>query len=304
MSPDTDPSHARKLTAILFADIAGYGRLVDRDEERNLERINSAIRLLRKLIEDYEGHVSNVSGDGILAVFDSATKAVKFAIAFQSEIKNDAVWNGGEDQVAFRIGIHLGEMAATEHGPYGHSVNVAARLQALAEPGGICVSDLTKMAVHDWSDIVLRPMGKQYLKNISEPVEAHSLEIVHKIKKPKKPVRRKTKPVFETPDTSEKEASVAVLVFENQTGDAADNHFCDGLTDDIISGLCRFRDLLVIARRSTEPYRDRATPPDAIGRELGVRYLLDGGLQRSGPRLRVRVRSPENNRCLESTECS
>jgi len=277
----------------MFADIEGYSRLVDQGEERNYERITRSIELFRELISDYGGEVSNVAGDGILAVFDSASRAINFAVTFQNELKNAAVWNTKDDPIAFRIGISLGELKESEEGLYGHSVNVAARIQALAKPGGVCISELTKMAVHDWTALKLHTLGKQQLKNIEQPVEVFSVDVTDVENKPSVAVKLKPAVPPRLMRSDVKAASVAVLPFLNQTANASDEHFCEGLTDDVISSLCRFRDLIVIARRSVEPYRDRKTAPDKIGRDLGVRYLLDGEVQRNDSRLRARVRLTE-----------
>jgi adenylate cyclase len=278
-----------KLSAVMFADIEGYSRLVDRNEGGNLARISRSIHLFRDLIEDYGGRVVNIAGDGILAVFDSAAQAIRFAAEFQRELKNEVIWNEGDEPIAFRIGINLGETVSTDEGLYGHSVNIAARLQALAKPGGICISDLARGAVHDWSNLTLRPLGKKSLKNIAEPIQVFAVEM----KENDWPtVEVRPEPVIEPPQDVEN-ASVAVLPFINLTGESTDHHLCEGITTDIISGLSRFRDLMVIARNSVEPFRNRDVGVDQVGHKLGVRYLLDGSLQRSGSHLRIRVQLNE-----------
>ncbi len=274
----------------MIADIAGFSRLVERNESDNIDRIARSIRLFRDLIGDYGGRVVNVAGDGILALFDSAAQAIRFAAEFQRELKNEVVWNDDDEPIAFRIGINLGETTPTAEGVYGHSVNVAARVQALAEPGGICITDLAKRAVHDWSSLALRPLGKKSLKNIDEPVEIFAVKLKQADGKAKMAAR--PEPIRAQPETI-RNASVAILPFVNLTGDAADHHLCEGITADIISGLGRFRDLIVIARNSVEPFRNRDVAPGEIGRKLGVRYLLDGSLQRSGSQLRIRVQLNE-----------
>lgn len=275
-----------RLSAIIIADIAGFSRLVDKNESGNIDRIARSIKLFRDLIEDYGGEVINIAGDGIFALFDSAARAIRFAAEFQRELKNEVVWNEGDERIAFRIGINLGETTPTADGVYGHSVNVAARIQTLAEPGGICITDLAKKAVHDWSDLALRPLGTKSLKNIDEPVEVFAVEINDGNDKEKVVTVRE--PIRERPEKI-KNASVAILPLVNLTGDVADRHLCEGITADIISGLSRFRDLIVIARNSVEPFANRDVAPDEIGRTLGVRYLLDGSLQRSDSQLRIRV---------------
>ena len=280
-----------KLSAIIIADIAGFSRLVDRNESDNIDRISRSIKLFRDLIGDYGGNVINIAGDGIFALFDSAAQAIRFAAEFQRELKNEVVWNENDEPIAFRIGINLGETTPTADGVYGHCVNVAARIQALAEPGGICITDLAKRAVHDWSSLALRPMGKKSLKNIDEPVEVFAVEIDEGNDKAKVVTLRE--PDRERPEKI-KNASVAILPLVNLTSDLTDHHLCEGITTDIISGLSRFRDIIVIARNSVEPFGNRDVAPNEIGRKLSVRYLLDGSLQRSGTQLRIRVQLNES----------
>ncbi len=279
-----------RLSAIIIADIAGFARLVDRNESDNIDRISRSIKLFRDLIGDYGGKVINIAGDGIFALFDSAAQAIRFAAEFQRELKNEVVWNEDDEPIAFRIGINLGETTPTADGVYGHCVNVAARVQALAEPGGICITDVTKKAVHDWSNLALRPLGRKSLKNIDEPVEVFAVDITEGNDKAKVVTRPELLP--ERPEKI-KNASVAILPLVNLTGDLTDRHLCEGITADIISGLSRFRDLIVIARNSVEPFGNRDIAPDEIGRKLGVRYLLDGSLQRSDSQLRIRVQLNE-----------
>jgi TolB-like protein/Flp pilus assembly protein TadD len=275
-----------KLSAIMIADIVGFSRLVDKNESGNIDRVSRSIRLFRDLIEDYGGEVINIAGDGIFALFDSAARAIRFAAEFQRELKNEVVWNEDDERIAFRIGINLGETTPTADGVYGHCVNVAARVQTLAEPGGICITDLAKRAVHDWSSLALRPLGKKVLKNIDEPVEVFAVEIKEgsdraKAVTPREPIRERSEKI--------ENASVAILPLVNLTGELTDRHLCEGITSDIISGLSRFRDLIVIARNSVEPFGNRDIAAGEIGRKLGVHYLLDGSLQRSNSQLRIRV---------------
>src|SRR5919109_596080 len=168
----------RDISAILFADVHGYARLMDRNEEGTYERVARAIRLIKSLIGDYGGRVMNVAGDGVLALFETAPQALKFAVTIQQEFRNDAVWNADDDPVAFRIGINLGEVLVDEDSNVqGRSVNVAARIQAMAQPGGICVSEAVRRAVHDTLGISIRSLGPQVLKNIAEPIEIFAIEI-------------------------------------------------------------------------------------------------------------------------------
>lgn len=279
----------RQESAILFADVHGYSRLMAKNEERTYERVVQAVRLIRSLIADYGGRVEHVAGDGVLALFESAERALRFAIAIQREFRNDEVWNPDDDPIAFRIGINVGDVLFGETGPQGHSLNVAARIQTLAQPGGICVTEAVRRAVRDTLGLPTRTLGPQVLKNITDPIEVFAIEINGP------PVRvgaelPRTRSEVAKPFT---EASVAVLPLENLSGDPTDAHLCDGITGDVISNLSRFRDLVVIARHSAFLFKNRGLPHDQLGLHLGVRYLVTGGLQRSGSRLRLRVELAE-----------
>ena len=279
----------RQVAAILFADVHGYSRLMSRNEERTYHRVTQALKLIRSLIGDYGGRVEHVAGDGVLALFESAAQALQFAVAIQREFRNDAVWNADDEPITFRIGINLGEVFLGGETIQGHSVNVAARIQALARPGGICITNAVERAVRDALELEIRPLGLRSLKNIGEPVEVFAIEI----NGPSVPASTGWLPredeVLEPPT----EASVAVLPLDNLSGDPRDQHLCDGITGDVISNLSRFRDLLVIARHSAFLFKGQTVPPDQIGRQLGVRYLRTGGLLRSGTRIRRGVELAE-----------
>jgi adenylate cyclase len=280
----------RQLSAILFADVHGYSGLMSRNEERTYQRVTQAIRLIRSLIGDYGGRVQHVAGDGVLALFESPSRALHFAIAIQREFRNEAVWAGDDLPVAFRIGINVGEvLVGDEANVQGHSVNIAARLQALARPGGICITEAVQRAVRDTLGVAMRPLGPQKLKNISEPVEIFAIEI----NGPPVPVSTELPARPSELIRSFTDPSVAVLPIANLSSDPGDSHLCDGFTGDLITNLSRFRDLLVIARHSAFLFKNRDVPPAQVAEELGVRYLVTGGLQRSGRRLRLRVQLTE-----------
>jgi adenylate cyclase len=285
-SPSAHPR--RDLSAILFADVHGYAKLMDRDEQRTYERVSRSIRLMKSLIGDYGGRVMNVAGDGVLALFEDAPQALRFAVAIQQELCKDVVWSADDEPVAFRIGINLGEVLVDEDANVqGRSVNVAARIQALARPGGICISEAVKQAVPDIPDLTVRSLGRQNLRSIAEPVEVFLVE------QGMAPAASIELPRHRPTVLPAADASVAVLPFANLSGDPRDAHLCDGITGDIITNLSRFRDLLVIARHSAFLFRDARVPPRVIGDELGVRYLMTGGLQRHGSRVRINVELSE-----------
>ncbi len=288
VEPATAPR--RQLSAILFADVHGYSGLMSRNEERTYQRVNQAIRLIKSLIGDYGGRVEHVAGDGVLALFESAARALQFAVAIQREFRNDVVWHAEDAPIAFRIGINVGEvLVGDEANVQGHSINVAARIQALARPGGICITEAVQRAVHDTLGLEIRPLGPQTLKNISDPVEVFAIE-VNGAQAPVSVELPGRRSAIIDPFT---EASVAVLPVANQSHDPRDSHLCDGFTGDLITNLSRFRDLRVIARHSAFLFKDRELESSQVAGRLGVRYLVTGGLQRSGRKLRLRVQLTE-----------
>jgi adenylate cyclase len=287
----------RDLSAILFADVHGYAKLMDRNEERTYERVSRSIRLIKSLIGDYGGRVMNVAGDGVLALFESAPQALRFAVTIQQEFRNETVWSADDEPVAFRIGINLGDVLVDEEANVqGRSVNVAARIQALAQPGGICVSEAVRRAVHDTLGISMRSLGPQILKNIAEPIEIFAIEIDGpQPAYSAEPFLHEQPPLGAPLETSVAldEASVVILPLDNMSGDPGSIHLCDGITRDIITNLSRFRDLLVIAPHSAFLFKQLGLPPQEMRRRLGVRYLFTGGLERADSRLRIRAQLTE-----------
>jgi adenylate cyclase len=283
-------SPRRQRSAILFADVHGYSRLMAKNEDRTYQRVTQAVRLIRSLIGDYGGHVQHVAGDGILALFESAAQALQFAVAIQREFRNEAVWAADDEPIAFRIGINVGEvLLGGEVNVQGHSVNVAARIQALAQPGGICITKAVQRAVRETLGIAMRKLGPQSLKNIIEPIEVFAIEV----NGPPVPISAELPQAPSELVQPFTEASVAVLPLANLSNDPRNGHLCDGLTGDIITNLSRFRDLLVIARHSAFLFRNYDLPTSQIAGQLGVRYLVTGGLQRSGRKLRLRIQLTE-----------
>jgi TolB-like protein len=276
----------RQTAAVLCADVHGYTRLMSRDELGTYDRVTRSIALIRALIGDYGGMIVQTAGDGVLALFESATMALRFAVEIQREFRNDAIWAEGEP-ISFRIGINCGEVLVGEANIQGHSVNIAARIQALATPGGICISASVREAVDASLNVHVRPLGRRLLKNIDEPVELFAVEIngAHQVN---------ILPIV-TPQQmlAVDEPSVAVLPLSNLTTDPRDRHLCDGITGDIITNLSRFRDLLVIAHQSTARFRAVDIPLVDTAERLGVRYVATGTLQRDGRRVRLKVELAE-----------
>lgn len=284
---DTLPKLAnRKLSAVLYADIQGFSRLMDRDEAGTVVRVSRILAMIRSLVGDYGGKVHNTAGDSIMALFPSAAQALHFAVEMQMEVARESAWSDEGDPVAFRVGIAIGDTITSDGDVYGHTINLAARIQSLADPGGICVSDFVYRAVKDRSNVAFQPLGKQVLKNIDEPVDVYSVlfqapraeaTVALSLPNGSTEVRRTT------------DSSIAVLPLENATSDAADAHIVQGIVSDIISSLCRFRNLMVIARHSTFLVSSQLQSLREIGQALGVRYLLTGSYRRFGPKIRINV---------------
>jgi len=275
----------RRLSAVLFADIHGYSRLMDRDEAGTIVRVTRSLGMIRTLVGDYGGTVENIAGDGVLAIFPSASQALHFAVEMQREVAKESAWSAGQDPIVYRIGISIGDTVSEEGVLHGHSVNLAARIQTLAAPGGICISDTAYRVVRDRSDLAMRSLGKQILKNIAEPVEVFEVSLEST------PVR--TEPlILAAPPPVERltpDCSLAVLPLENVSRDASDIHLCQGVSADIISNLCRFRNVMVTARHSTFLVAAQLKSMREIGQQLGVRYVLTGGFRRAGSKIRITV---------------
>lgn len=275
------------LTSVLMADVHSYSRLMSRNETETSIRVSQAITLIRQLTTDYGGSIKNIAGDGVLALFENVSNCLNFAVAMQQEFANDAIWHAGEEPILFRIGINVGEVREGHFGLHGHAINVAARLQTLAQPGGICVSKAVSQVARN-TNVTLKSLGTPTLKNIDEPIEV--FEIAPPGMAPLASVESPA--IVERPSVPQKnipDNSVAVMPLENMSGEAQNVHLCHGVTGDIISNLTRFNNLHVIAQQSSSFFENSTLPPKEIGEKLGVRYLSTGGFQRSGDQLRVQV---------------
>jgi adenylate cyclase len=247
----------RRLAAILAADVAGYSRLMGRDEAGTLARLKSLRHEpIDPEIAAHKGRLVKTTGDGLLIEFPSVVEAVACAVAVQRAMAERNADIAAAERIEFRVGINLGDIILDEGDIHGDGVNVAARLEALAEPGGICVSAIVYEQVRDRLDLAFEDRGEQNLKNIARPL------------RPDKP-------------------SVAVLPFANMSSDPEQEFLADGLAEDIITALSRFPSLFVMARNSSFTYKGRAVDVKTVGRELGVRYVLEGSLRKAGSRIRV-----------------
>jgi adenylate cyclase len=261
----------RRLAAILAADVAGYSRLMGSDEEGTLTGLKACRELIDQKSKEHRGRVVNTPGDSALVDFASAVDAVRCAIEIQKKLaeRNSAI---PEDRrIEFRIGVNVGDVIVDEQGDiYGDGVNIAARMEALARPGAICLSDNAYQQIKGKLAIEVGDMGEYQLKNIALPVRAFSVFL-------------DDAPPLALPD----KPSIAVLPFENLSGDPKQEYFADGVSEDIITELSRFSELFVIARNSSFKYKGRPVDLRQIGRELGVRYALEGSIRRGGDRVRI-----------------
>jgi adenylate cyclase len=250
----------RRLTAILAADVAGYSRLMGGDEEGTL----AALKVLRREVSDpkikeHRGRIVNTTGDGLLSEFASVVDAVRCAVEVQREMATRNAGVPAERRIDFRIGVNLGDIIIDENDIFGDGVNIAARLEALAEPGGICVSRVVRDQVRDKLTIPFEDMGEQQVKNIARPVRAYRALLAERARVP--PIPPETAAPRPLPDRP----SIAVLPFNNVSGDPEQEYFVDGITEDIITALSKWRWFLVIARNSTFAYKGKSVDLKEVG---------------------------------------
>jgi TolB-like protein/class 3 adenylate cyclase len=270
----------RRLTAILAADVAGYSRLMGADEEGTHERLKAHLgELVNPKIAEHRGRIVKNTGDGFLAEYASVVDAARCAVEIQRGMAEREPDVPDERRIRFRIGINLGDVIVEEHDIFGDGVNVAARLEALAEPGGICVSRMVRDNVRDKLDYAFEDLGEQQVKNIARRVRVYRVRQATVSKSPIAP----TQPVLPLPD----KPSIAVLSFQNMSGDPEQEYFADGMVEEIITSLSRIRWLFVIARNSSFTYKGQAVDVKQVGRELGVRYVLEGSVRKAGGRVRI-----------------
>src|SRR6266849_3110354 len=264
----------RRLAAILAADVVGYSRMIGADEEGTLVRLKSLRRrLIDPKIEEHRGRIVKTIGDGLLVEFHSVVDALRCADEVQRAMADAYASLPPDRRIVFRIGIHQGDVVFEEDGDiFGDGVNIAARLEGLAEPGGICVSARAQEDAAGRLDVAFEDMGDQQLRNIARPVRVYRVG-----------VSVAPRPSLALPD----KPSLAVLSFTNMSGDPEQEFFADGIAEDIITVLSKSRSLFVIARNSSFTYKGRKVAVNDIGRELGVRYVLEGSVRKAGSRVRV-----------------
>jgi adenylate cyclase len=266
----------RRLAAVLAADVAGYSRLMGADEEGTLRRLRALLgEVVEPRIADHRGRIVKRTGDGLLVDFASAVEAVRCAVAIQASLaeRNQGLDDG--QRIAFRIGINLGDVIIEGGDIYGDGVNIAARLEAMAEPGGILVSRAVHDSVRDKLGVALEDLGERPMKNISRPIQIFRVGPTDGPRPPSLPPAVPDKP------------SIAVLPFANMSGDVEQEYFSDGISEDLITDLSKVSALFVIARNSSFTYKGRSTRVQEIGRELGVRFVLEGSIRKAGNRVRI-----------------
>ena len=273
----------RRLAAILSADVVGYSRLMGEDEVGTLEALKAhRAEFVDPEIERHSGRIVKLMGDGALVEFASVVDAVECAIVVQRGMAERNTGVAEERRIEFRIGVNVGDIIVEGDDIYGDGVNVAARIEALAEPGGICISRAARDQVRDKLDITLGDMGEVEVKNIARPVRIFRVPIdAAGADAGGGPARAATA----LPD----KPSIAVLPFDNMSGDPEQEFFADGLTEDILTALSRFHGLFVISRNSAFVYKGKATNLQQVARDLGVQYVVEGSVRKAGNRVRVTV---------------
>jgi TolB-like protein len=264
----------RRLMAILAADVAGYSRLVSADEEGTLAQWKAHWReLIDPKIKEHSGRIVRITGDGLLVEFASVIAAVRCAVEVQRAMVERNADVPQENRIEFRMGINVGDIIIDGTDMWGDGVNVAARLEALSEPGGICVSGRVQEDVHGRLDIAFEDIGERQLKNIARPVRVYRVRLNGTANEPAPALPNKP--------------SIAILPFNNMSGDPEQEYFADGVVEEIITALSRMRWLFVIARNSSFTYKGRAVDVKQVGRELGVRYVLEGSVRKAANRVRI-----------------
>ncbi len=279
----------RHLAAILAADVVGFSRLMGVDESGTLERLKDLRNVVvQPAITEHNGRTVKLMGDGLLAEFPSVVEAVKCAVAIQQSMATRECDMAENQRIMLRIGVNLGDIIVEGSDIYGDGVNVAARLEGLAEPGGICVSGTAFDTIDSKLQLAFEDMGPQQVKNIARPLRVYRLAVGS--------ARKATAPVSSDTLTIPDKPSIAVLPFDNMSGDPDQDYFADGVVEALTAALSRIRAFFVIARNSAFAYKGRQMNVRDIGRELGVAYVLEGSVQRAGGQVRITVQLIETEK--------
>ena len=275
----------RRLAAVLAADVAGYSRLMGLDEEGTLARLKTARKtVVEPALASHRGRIVKTTGDGMLVEFASAVDAARSSLEVQRSMAEQNAAVPPEQRIEFRIGIHVGDIIFDDNDIFGDGVNIAARLEGISEPGGVYMSDDAQRQIRGKVDITFDDIGLQTLKNIAEPMRVWRVRLDDNARftAPAKSSTESTQ-LLAIPD----KPSIVVLPFQNMSGDPEQEYFADGMVEDIITALSRFKSLFVIARNSSFTYKGKAVDIKQVGRELGVRYVLEGSVRKAGNRARI-----------------
>jgi adenylate cyclase len=279
----------RRLAAIFAADVEGYSRLMGADEVGTLRNLTQRRSILDALIASHRGRIANTAGDSVLAEFASVVDAVQCAVEAQEALAAANTGLSSDRHINFRVGVHVGDVMVRGGDLFGDGVNIAARLQTLATAGGVCISGAAHDNVRKILPFAFADLGAQRVKNIAEPVRAFEVQAVGDTT-----VSRSSEaPAVSLPPDANKplplpdKPSITVLPFQNMSGDPEQEFFADGMVEDIITALSRFRSLFVIARNSSFTYKGKAVDIKQVGRDLGVRYVLEGSVRKAGSRVRI-----------------
>jgi len=276
----------RRLAAILAADVAGYSRLMGADEEGTHERLKAHLReLVDSKIAEHRGRIVKNTGDGMLAEFASVVDAVRCAVEVQRAMVDREPEVPEDQRISFRIGVNLGDVIVEEHDIFGDGVNIAARLEALAESGGICISRMVRDQIRDKLSCSFEDVGEQSVKNIARPIRVYAMGAAALASLP----CATSPPEARIPDvlSDAPRLSIVVLPFANLSDDREQQYFADGITEDVTTDLSRLAGMFVISRSTAFTYKDKRVEAKQIGRELCVRYVLEGSVRRSGNQVRV-----------------
>ena len=284
----------RKLAAILAADVVGFSKMMGENEDRTLRNLKACRSLADEAIKINHGRIFGSAGDSIIAEFASPVDAVVAATEFQRNLRDRYEGVSDEEQMLFRVGLNLGDVIIEGDNLYGDGVNVAARLESSAEPGGITLSGKFHDEVCRKLDMSFISTGEQVMKNITNPVPTYKIEVSDL---PKAESSSKTEPIIETSsedsisaadqDLDEKPPAIAVLPFSNMSGDAEQDYFVDGITEDIITNLSLWRSFPVISRNSSFTFKGKSMKLKDVAKELGARYIVEGSVRKGGKRVRI-----------------
>ena len=273
----TEERAKRKLSGILSADAVGYSRLMQKDEASTIRTLEDSKRLMSELIEQFKGRVVDAPGDNLMAEFASIVDATECAVKIQRKLKSKNADLPDNRRMEFRIGINLGDVVEKADRIYGDGVNIAARVESMAEPGGICLSGAAYDHVENKLELEYKNLGEHKVKNIAKPVRMYRIRIETEV--PDLQVSRKLK----LPD----KPSIAVLPFTNMSDDPKQEYFSDGMAEDLMTDLSKISGLLVISRNSTFAYKGKSIETKQIAEKLGARYLLEGSVRKAGEQVRI-----------------